>query len=158
MQREAGVGADAQRLALAIEFLREAVFRSRGAQAAGVSLMQSSAPGAGNCGLGQSASVVLELSPRGAELLAQLHVGAPNARATEQLHAAMTEWIERQDALDRKRNHFLKDFRQRHGFERARYTTEQSQAFDGGLERINADEDRERAEAAMRVLTALATS
>jgi hypothetical protein len=90
-------------------------------------------------GLGTRAAFRAARSPNGREL-----AEAEAARA----RSAVASWIERQDALDRKRNHFLRDFRTKHGFDRAKYTTEQQAQFDDGLARINADEDRLRTEVA----------
>ncbi len=132
---------------LAGEFLREAVYRSRAAQAAGVALRASG--GESGCGLGERAGVVLDLSPRGEELFAQLWPrGAPPIEA---LRDALKRWVERQDGLDRKRNHFLKDFRQQHGFDRTRYTPAELRAFEDGLAQINAEEDRLRRAAALEL-------
>jgi len=66
----------------------------------------------------------------------------------------LAEWVRRQDALDRRRNHFLKDFRHAHGFDRTRYTAEQRAEFESGLERINAEENEKRAQAAEELLSA----
>jgi hypothetical protein len=64
----------------------------------------------------------------------------------ERARQTLAAWVERQDAFDRKRNHFLRDFRNRHGFDRSTYAPEVLAAFDAGLERINAE-----ASAAQRV-------
>lgn len=131
-----------ERLALAEELLREAVFAARGAQSAGLALRGAG----GNCGLGDRAGPLADLSPRARELCALLWpAGVRDAAA---LRAVLQEWIDRQDALDRKRNHFLKAFRHEHGFDRTRYTPEQSRAFEEGLAKVNAEEDRLRAVAA----------
>ena len=123
-----------QRVQLAQAYLREAVFASRAKQAAGSSLMQ----GAG-CGLGTRAEVALDLTPRAAELARELWPRELNARELELVRTTAAEWVEQQDALDRKRNHFLKDFRTRHGFDRNAYPPDQLAAFDQGLARINAE-------------------
>lgn len=142
-----------ERLSLAEHLLREAVFAARAAQSAGLALRG----GGGNCGLGERAGALAggsderagslsDLSPRSQELCAQLWpTGVSDASA---LRSALQDWIERQDALDRKRNHFLKAFRHEHGFDRTRYTAEQTRAFEEGLARINAEEDRLRSAAA----------
>jgi hypothetical protein len=64
----------------------------------------------------------------------------------ERVREVMREWIERADALDRKRNHFLKAFRGRHGFDRNAYGPEELAAFEQGLAAVNAEVDRERAD------------
>ena len=138
-----------ERVGLALLLLREAVFASRAKQAAGTSLQRADPKSkAGNCGLGAHAEIELRLSARGRELAAELWPVelAPElaARATQVISA----WVERQDALDRKRNHFMRDFRGANGFDRALYTNEQLAAFEAGLERVNGEEDRLRSESA----------
>jgi hypothetical protein len=138
---------DEERLRQAEMFLAEAVFASRAKQSAGAAL----AAGGSNCGLGASSEVVLDLSPRAQELATLLWpqpLGAPDLERARSLTAA---WIELQDALDRKRNHFLKDFRQRHGFDRNAYAPEQLAAFEQGLARINAEVEQRRRECAAQL-------
>jgi hypothetical protein len=144
---------DPERLLLAEEFLREAVYRSRERQSALHSLQSGLAPGAGSCGLGEKASIALDLSARGLELFDRLFDSAGRAPTGEaEIRSALTEWIERQDAIDRKRNHFLKSFRSRHGFDRTRYGSEATSELEAGLARINAEEDSERRASAERLL------
>ena len=146
---------------LAESFLQEAVFASRGAQAARHALSstpEGSAQGtAGQCGLGERAAVVLDLSARGRELFDALFAEEADAAADEErlsrMQQIMRQWITRQDALDRKRNHFLKDFRHEHGFDRNAYSPEQVAEFEQGLERING-ENRERLASAAQELLA----
>ena len=64
----------------------------------------------------------------------------------------MRAWIEAQDALDRKRNHFLKAFRNEHGFDRTKYDAAELAEFESGLARINDEENRERRSAASKLL------
>ena len=54
---------DPTRTALAEELLQETVYRSRGEQA-GAALLRARGGGTGNCGLGERAAVVLDLTPR----------------------------------------------------------------------------------------------
>src|SRR5262249_47221283 len=63
---------DADRIPLAEEFLREAVFASRGAQAAIGALRARRPSGGGSCGLGDEAEFVLDLSSRAREIYARL--------------------------------------------------------------------------------------
>jgi len=135
---------DEDRISLARDLLREAVFRSRAKQAAGSSLLRSDPDSkAGNCGLGAHAAFESRLSDKGRELSAKLwpSLAPETAARVEELIVA---WVERQDALDRKRNHFLRDFRTANGFDRSQYSAEQVAAFEAGLERVNAEEDRVR--------------
>lgn len=139
-----------ERTRAAAALLQEAVYRSRETQAAAGGLAM---PG-GNCGLGHKAAVNLELSPRGEELFRILWPMQPDDQAMLRIQTVLAEWVRRQDALDRKRNHFLKDFRHAHGFDRTRYTAEQRAEFESGLERVNAEENEERAHAAQELLSA----
>jgi len=59
-----------------------------------------------------------------------------------------------QDALDRKRNHYLRDFRGKHGLDRTRYSADVLRSFEEGLARVNAQETERRLEVA-RGLAAL---
>ena len=140
---------DADRLELALGLLREAVFQSRAKQAASTSLVRNDPNSkSGNCGLGAHAAIESRLSEKGRELAARLWPMALAAESAARAETLITDWIERQDKLDRKRNHFLRDFRAANGFDRANYTAEQSSAFEAGLARINAEEDSERTTAA----------
>jgi len=140
--------ATGERLELAEELLREAVFASRARQAAGANPLAAPA----TCGLGERVEPALDLllSPRAGELSDRLF--GPEPRSPERVREVLAEWVERQDALDRKRNHFLKDFRQRHGFDRSAYAPELARAFEEGLERINVQESAERRELARLLL------
>ena len=62
---------DEERISLARDLLREAVFQSRAKQAAGTSLARSDPNSkAGNCGLGAHAAIESRLSDKGRELAA----------------------------------------------------------------------------------------
>lgn len=144
---------DTTRVELAEEFLRQAVYRSRTVQAFATELEKGRAARVqdGNCGLGQRAAIVLELDDRGRELFERVWTDGADL---EHVHAVMKRWIERQDGLDRKRNHFLKDFRREHGADRTRYTAEQTTAFETGLALVNDEENRLRRAAAEELLAA----
>ncbi|MFT6108870.1 MAG: hypothetical protein ACJA2W_001783 [Planctomycetota bacterium] len=139
---------DTDRIALAESFLQEAVYRSRGDQA-GATLLSA---GSASCGLGEKPSVVLDLSPRAEELFTEIF--ADETVALESLKEVMAAWVKRQDGLDRKRNHFLKDFRNAHGFDRSGYNEEQLQLFQTGLEAVNAEVSNARRDAALSLLAA----
>ncbi len=144
MEREA-------RIQAAEDFLKEAVFRSREVQSSidpwgGPAQRQASGPG--NCGLGQEAAIELELTPRAEEILPQLELAD-----LAHVRSIQSEWIERQDALDRKRNHFLRDFRRRHGADRTAYDASTLADFEAGLEDVNLEESRDRRAAALRLLS-----
>lgn len=144
-----------ERLTTASAFLAEAVFASRARQAAGASLLRAaerdgSAPT--NCGLGREAAVELALSPRAAELARALWPMPLADDGLRAVQAVVTAWVERQDQLDRDRNHFLKAFRGKHGFDRNAYTPQLLAQFEAGLAEVNARVERERREAAAALL------
>lgn len=139
-------------LELAEAFLQEAVFRSRAVQAAGTALAQLASDKQRQCGLGAQAAVELDLTPRALELAQQLWPSGLDAGRVATLRRVMAAWIERQDALDRERNHFLKAFRHAHGFDRRAYSAEQLAEYEQGLAAINAQADAERRAAAVEVL------
>jgi len=134
----------AARLELAEGFLQEAVFRSRERQAAGVELRRGAQPGAGNCGLGEKAAIALDLSARGSELALHLWPAGIEGERLEELRALVADWIVEQDSLDRKRNHFLRDFRKQHGSDRTKYAAEVLRAYEEGLAQVNAQESERR--------------
>jgi len=126
------------RLDQAMAFLQEAVYHSRAAQASSAGL-SGPTDAEGQCGLGEKAAVVLELTERGRALFQEIWPRALAPDQLEQIRSTMAAWIERQDALDRKRNHFMKDFRQTHGFDRSSYTEAQQVDWNTGLSAINDD-------------------
>ena len=138
-----------ERIEFALGVLREAVFQSRARQAANTSLLRSAdaTRGGTNCGLGAHALIETQLSQAGREHASRLWPvplqDASAARAAECIAA----WVERQDALDRQRNHFLRDFRRANGFDRAVYSAEQLAVFEAGLARVNDEEERQRSAA-----------
>jgi hypothetical protein len=145
---------DERRVERAEEFLREAVYRSRAIQAVSTLLAKGGSPERGNCGLGEKAAIALDLSPRGRELFEQLFESGGEVATDElaRVQACLRDWIEAQDALDRKRNHFLKAFRSQHGFDRTKYSPAEIADLDAGLARVNDEENRERRAAAQALL------
>lgn len=143
---------DEARRELAEAFLREAVYRSRASQAVSTLLKQGAAPKLGQCGLGERAAVVLDLDAKGRELFERLWGEELGEVELERIRGVMREWIEEQDAMDRTRNHFLKAFRKEHGFDRVKYTAEETEEFERGLERIAREEDAARRAAAGRLV------
>ena len=147
--------AEADRLALAEALLQEAVFRSRAKQAAGLgsaTSATSTGPTGAGCGLGARAAVEAELSEEGSRLLARLWPEPPGEAELGRIGTAIAGWVRLQDALDRKRNHFLKDFRGRHGADRRAYPPEVARAFEQGLAEVNGEVDQRRARAARELL------
>ena len=142
---EGAPNGDAQRVTDAMAFLREAVFQSRARQAAGVALkggdLNAVADGPANCGLGEKAAVELDLSAEARSLFERLWPSGLETDAMQTVHTVMDAWVRKQDALDRTRNHFLRDFRQEHGFDRRSYAPEVLRAFEAGLEGVNAEVD-----------------
>jgi len=145
------------KLQAARNLLQEAVYQARARQAAGVGLsghhLDQPAP-VGGCGMGHAPEEALELSERGADILRRVWPSPLGPVAVERLRSMLQDWVQRQDALDRKRNHFLRDFRQSHGFDRRAYSDEEATAFENGLERINAEADDRLAQAAHELLRA----
>ncbi len=143
------------RLLLAEELLQEAVYASRAKQAAGLSLLaarEKDGSSPGNCGLGKEAAIALELSAQGRSALDALWPESLGSAELERIRSVLAAWVERQDQLDRDRNHFLKAFRARHGIDRGAWAVQEAAAFDQGLVRINSQVEAERLAAAESVL------
>jgi hypothetical protein len=143
------------RLRLAERLLQEAVYHSRSRQTAGVGLggvSPGEPAGPGRCGLGGAPDGPLELTGRGEELLRLLFPQpiAPSRQA--QIGDVLADWVGQSDALDRRRNHFLRDFRVAHGFDRRAYTAEEAREFESGLAGINAEMDARLSAAAQALL------
>ena len=134
-------------------FLQEAVFRSRGDQA-GASLLERPDGEAGPCGLGSKPSVVLDLTPRAQELYDALWQDGIAAEHLELVQQVLGDWVREQDALDRKRNHFLKAFRGEHGADDRQYDAAQRALYQEGVESINREVDEARRAAAEALLAA----
>lgn len=139
------------RIRLAEDLLKEAVYHARARQAAGVAL-GAGADAAGGCGLGDSPSCDLTLSPRGQELFAKLWPREMAPTETERIRSVCERWVARHDAFDRKRNHFLREFRRKNGFDRRLYSASQALAFEQGLDRINAEMCERLRECALEIL------
>lgn len=142
---------DSQRLQLAEVFLQEEVYAARQKQAVRGAIASDDGPGA--CGLGEKAETGLDLSTRGRELFDSLFEGGLSTEETADARKLIDSWVTKQDALDRKRNHFLKDFRHKHGFDRGAYDAEQAAAYRVGLDAVNAEVDMARAEFAQRLVS-----
>ena len=139
----------AARQDLARAFLVEAVYRSRNSQG-----LDSVIAGKSNCGLGEGPVTNLDLSEKAQALFEKLWAEAPDQAHLDAIRATTRAWVERCDALDRDRNHFLKAFRQANGFDRTAYTTEQLADYELGLEDVNSTADAALAEAAEALLSA----
>ena len=132
---------------LARSFLMEAVYRSRNSQGWG-----SVFAGKTNCGLGEGPVTNLDLTERAQALFDELWTEPLTQAQLDEMRAKTRAWIERSDALDRDRNHFLRDFRQANGFDRTVYTEEQTTAYESGLEKVNSGADEALGEAATSLL------
>ena len=141
----------ASRVNRAEDLLREAVFRSRERQAIGKALAAIAAPGKSGCGLGERAAVVLDLSDKGKRAAKSLWPEGLGEEAQISMREQLALWVEAQDALDRKRNHFIKAFRLAHGFDRTSYSADHEREFQAGLKQINTEESAERRTAAERL-------
>ena len=133
-----------QRVILAESLLQEAVYCSRARQAAGAPLAGDIESSGGGCGLGTPGREHgLELTERGEELLQELFPESLGPTHLARLREIVQDWVASSEALDRKRNHFLRDFRTLHGFDRRAYATEIAREFEEGLARVN-DEANQR--------------
>ena len=137
----------AARQDLACAFLTEAIYRSRNSQG-----LSSVFAGKSNCGLGEGPVTNLDLSPKAQDLFDKLWPNTPDESLLDTIRATTRAWIERCDALDRDRNHFLRDFRKTNGFDRSAYTPDQLAAYDAGLEDVNANASTALTEAAANLL------
>jgi len=143
-----------ERLRLADELLVEVVFASRAKQAAGLSLKlarEKDGSSPTNCGLGREAAIELGLSERGQAAFERLWPAPGSEGESERVRDVLERWVERADQLDRDRNHFLKAFRTRHGFDRRAYAPELAAQFERGLEEVNARVEAERRAAALEL-------
>jgi hypothetical protein len=130
-------------------FLQESVYASREAS--------QPAPGhSGGCGLGERPVFPTELNARQRELLEQIEAVSPGASLAP-LAAGAERWIKLQDGLDRKRNHFLKDFRHEHGFDRRTYSPEVEAQFKAGIGAINDENMRLLDEHAAAISSSMTT-
>lgn len=153
----------ASRMDAARRLLMEAVFASRasGANAAprAPSAPSASAPSdsaTGNCGLGTGPDLDAAVLGAGAgdearRAAARLWPDGLDASRTEAARAALRGWVKRQDGLDRTRNHFIKEFRAEHGFDRRTYSPEVLIAYEDGVEAVN-QRNRDGLDAAARAL------
>ena len=132
---------------LARSFLSEAVYRSRNSQGLG-----SVFAGKSNCGLGEGPATNLDLSLKAQALFEELWGEATSEDHLDEIRATTRAWVERCDALDRDRNHFLRDFRHANGFDRSTYTPEQLAAYEAGLAEVNSGADEELDRAAEELL------
>jgi len=144
-----------ERLRLAEELLQEVVFASRAKQAAGLSLRlarEKDGSSLTNCGLGREAAIELGLTERGQELFETLWPAAATESEALRIRDVVERWVERADQLDRDRNHFLKAFRTKHGFDRRAYSSELAAHFERGLADVNARFEDERRAAALELV------
>lgn len=137
---------DVPRLELAEKLLQEAVYRARarsGGELGGAR---------GGCGLGPPPEARgLELTEHGRELFGTLFPAPPSPTRLARIAELVQGWVGEADALDRERNHFLRAFRTRHGFDRRAYSPAEAREFEAGLARVNAQAN-ERLRAAASAL------
>ncbi len=143
---------------LARTFLQETVLASRQTSHAFNPDSLGSAT-TGGCGMGPRPDAPDTWTPRQQELISLMSrtAGTPPKSDDLLLHnVARTciDWIRRQDAIDRQRNHFLREFRTRHGFDRHSYDVTVEAAFREGIEAINA-ENRSRLDDHAQAIAAL---
>jgi len=125
---------DDARLELCEKLLQEAVYQAR-AKSGGF----PGGAGAG-CGLGPPPEARgLELTEHGRELFGTLFPAPPSPTRLARISELVQGWVGEADALDRERNHFLRAFRTRHGFDRRAYSPAEAREFEQGLERVNTE-------------------
>ena len=134
-----------ERKRVAENLLQEAVFTARASQTADIALVESTPTG---CGLGAHPAGELDLSERGRELFHELWSRETPPTELETIGGILQAWVEQQDAFDRERNHFLRDFRKQNGFDRRTYSAEQTSEYEAEIERINHEVELRRREAA----------
>jgi len=139
----------ADRIELARAFLLEAVYRSRNSQG-----LNSVFEGKSNCGLGEGPVANLDLSEKARGIYDELWPGEMQQATLDEIRATTRAWVERSDALDRDRNHFMKAFRHANGFDRNAYNSEQLAEYEAGLAAVNSTVDAELTEAAAALLSA----
>ena len=64
----------------------------------------------------------------------------------------LAAWVGQQDGLDRARNHYLRDFRARHGADRRAWSAEVAREYEQGIAALNEREDARLREHARRLL------
>jgi hypothetical protein len=154
--RHAPADVSTARLDAALRLLQEAVFAARG----GGSLAPTSDDPTrlGGCGLGAGPNLDVAVLGAGASETARAAAallwpaGLDESRAAR-VREVIAGWVKRQDGLDRRRNHFIKDFRGEHGFDRTTYSDEIRAAYEHGVEAVNADNRARHVEAARAVLS-----
>jgi len=121
---------------LAKDFLKAALYRARESLHRNDSLNSKS----GFCGLGDTAPMPQDLPEEHVALLKYFS----SERLTQRrglIPPLLQRWISDFDPIDRANNHFLKRFRQKHGFDRRRYDDRVEQAFTEGLRKIHAEQE-----------------
>lgn len=145
---------DAELIALSVAFLQESVFASR---AASHSTTLRLLDGASGCGKGPRPVIPEDFNPRQADLLARmlvLRAVTPSPAMFDTVRDRVGRWVKIQDGIDRQRSHFIKDFRDIHGFEHASWAAPVQAEFKERIDVINAD-NRVRLDAAAGDLAAL---
>lgn len=134
-----------------LALLRALVARSREAQATSGALAALGSAAAGRCGLGERAELALDLPPAALEHARALWPAGPPAQQLEFLRGEFERVVREQDALDRRRNHFLKAFRGEHGFDRRAWSAALLGEYERGLDEINGEQTRALESSAARI-------
>ncbi len=130
------MGLKTGRLKIAGDFLKAALYRARESLHRNDFIDRKS----GFCGLGDTAPTHQELPEEYAALLKDFS----SERLTQRralIPPLIQSWISDLDPIDRANNHFLKQFRQKHGFDRRQYDAKTEQAFTEGLSKIHAEQE-----------------
>jgi hypothetical protein len=134
-----------------LALLRALVARSREAQATSGALAALGSAAAGRCGLGERAELELDLPPAALEHARALWPAGAPAEQLAFLREEFERVVREQDALDRRRNHFLKSFRGAHGPDRRAWDAALLGEYERGLDEINGEQTRALEHSAARI-------
>jgi hypothetical protein len=80
-----------------------------------------------------------DFSRQGREILGVLYPQPMAPTRRERVLSVVRRYVDRAEALDRRRVRFVHDFRASHGFDRSAYTPAEAAELAGGLERLDAE-------------------
>lgn len=126
MSTGAGSSSEGDRLRLARELLIEAHHRARASTG--------------------------DLGPHGRELLGVLWPRPMAPTRRERLLGVVRRYVDRAEALARRRDRFVHDFRAEHGFDRSAYTADEASELADGLTRLDVEVGERLVAAALELL------
>lgn len=95
-----------------------------------------------------------DLTPHGRELLGVLWPRPMGPARRERLLSVVRRYVDRAEALARRRDRFVHDFRAEHGFDRSAYTAAEASELADGLARLDAEAGERLGDAALELLEA----